>query len=435
MSFSKDRDSNDLLNKNIKPIKDLYYSLTDKERKKYALVEMNIKNFKYYNAKYGREYGDVILNKFHNITSEFIGNKGYVNHTYADNFHFFIEYTEDKNLEEEDSLLAGFLNELIDKLFFNLDSIIDRNVYVSFGIILPSSLNGDFDELINKLSIIRKGCPHIRSRAFSFEIYSEEKYNKYIKKLDLAKNLTSSRVNDEFDIYIQPKVNIHTEKIVGGEVLLRWNKNKEIGLNEYLPVLIEFEEIYLVDLNNFRKACKYIKEGIEKNEPRVQLSFNITNVALLLNDSYEQYISIIEEMGIDTKYIEFELLEDIKFESDKNLCTIIEEFRARDIKCSLDDFGTGNSSFAFLLNGYINSIKLDRMFFRGELTIKRKELIRNLFEIAKVMNVEVVAEGVEDIEYIDYLREVGCNVVQGYYYYKPMPLDEFQKLLDKQFDN
>lgn len=403
-----------------------------KSEKKYALVEANIKNFQYYNAKYGQEYGDSVLKNVFQILQEFVEGRGYVSHTYADNFHFFIEYTETDDPNQSQHILSSFLLELMKKLFFNPDPILHKNIFLSFGIILPSSLHGSFEHLINKLGVIRKSCPQIRSRVNSFEIYNEENYNNYIRKLDLAKRLTEARINDEFEIYVQPKVNINTNKIIGGEVLLRWSNSNGIPLYEYLSLLVEYEEIYLVDLNNFRKTCQYIKEGLEQHNPRVPLSFNITNVALLQQNSHREYLAILEEVGLPPEYIEFEFLEDIKFQNDKRIPEILNSFKQKGIRCSLDDFGTGNSSFAFLLNGGIDCIKLDRMFFQGELTDERKVLLKSIFQIAKNANVSVVSEGVEQAEYIDYFKKIGGQYVQGFYYYKPMPLAEFQQLLDQQ---
>lgn len=435
MSFSNFKENYNTIGKGLTLIKELYYNFSDEERKQYALVEVNIKNFQYYNAKYGREYGDYVLKKIYEIIDNFIDGKGYLNHTYADNFHFFIEYKENIELDESKNVLDCFLLELIKNLFFNSDPILDKNIFLSFGIILPNSLHGDFEELITKLGVIRKSCPQIKSRVNSFEIYDDNNYNNYIRRLDLAKRLTDARINDEFDIHIQPKVNIYTDKIIGGEVLLRWSKSEGMPLYEYLSLLIDYEEIYLVDLNIFKKACKYLKEGLDNNKPRVPLSFNITNVALLQKDSHQEYLSIIDEIGIPTEYIEFEFLEDIKFQNDKRIPEILDSFKEKGIRCSLDDFGSGNSSFAFLLNGGIDSIKLDRMFFTGKLTEKRKSILKSIFELAKNTNVDIIYEGVEDKEYIDYLKEIGGKFVQGFYYYKPMPLNDFQKLLDKQLIN
>lgn len=172
-----------------------------KSEKKYALVEANIKNFQYYNAKYGQEYGDSVLKNVFQILQEFVEGRGYVSHTYADNFHFFIEYTETDDPNQSQHILSSFLLELMKKLFFNPDPILHKNIFLSFGIILPSSLHGSFEHLINKLGVIRK-------------------------------------------------------------------------------------------------SCQYIKEGLEQNNPRVPLSFNITNVALLQQNSHREYLAILEEVGL-----------------------------------------------------------------------------------------------------------------------------------------
>ena len=111
---------------------------------------------------------------------------------------------------------------------------------------------------------------------------------------------------------------------------------------------------------------------------------------------------------------------------------VIKSFNEEGFRCSLDDFGAGNASFSVLLKGYINTIKLDRIFFKDEITEQRKKVISNIIEIGKALDVDVVAEGVEDKEYIDFLKTTDCRIVQGFYYYYPMPLHEFQRLLDRQ---
>ena len=432
MAFSTSEERDKMTGQGLNAVRNLYNQWSDEERGKYALVEVNLKNFQYYNAKYGKEFGDFILELVYQVIERLVEGRGFVNHTYADTFHFFIEYEELPGKTDDDCLLDSFLMDLLQTVFLYDHPTLYKNIFLSVGVILPRFLHGDFEQLIFKLGVTRKSCPHIHSRVNSYEIYTDEKYAGYIRKLDLAKRLTFARVNNEFQLYVQPKVDIRTNKIVGGEVLMRWSQSGDVPLREYLALLVEFAEIYVVDKMLFRTACKYLKEGLDQNRPRVPLSFNITNLALLLRNSHQEYVSIMEEIGVPSQYIEMEVLEDVTFQDNERIPEILRYFKEKHVRCSLDDFGTGNSSFAFLLNGDIDAIKLDRIFFRGELTPKRKALLRQLFEIGRNVGVDVIAEGVEDQVYIDYLREIGGTVVQGFYYYKPMPLEEFQALLDQQ---
>ncbi len=413
-------------------LSDFYQTLSLQERHSYAFVEMNIKYFSYYNARFGHDYGDELLHLIQHILETFLKNRGIVQHVYGDTFHFFIVCSEDPSRSDDENVLQGFLSELVDYLFDNHDRHAHQNIFMSFGILLPHSVYGSYDDLLMKVRFARKNCPQLKHRTYSYEIFSDDNYFNYLAQQDLAKQLTNARKNNEFEIFVQPKVDPRTEKIVAGEVLMRWNHSNGIPLNKYISVLQKYTEIYLVDFALFQKACAYLKEGLTRNEPRVPLSFNVSEVAVCDQNFCSDYFSVISEFGIPPEYLEFEFLEDIKLQQDANVRNVLKQFQEKGMTCSLDDFGAGNSSFAFLLQGGIDCIKLDRIFFQGELTESRKQVLYHLLKIADATNVKVVAEGVEDRTYIDFLKQTNCFAVQGFYYYPPMPLSEFQTLLNYQ---
>ena len=416
-------------------LEDIFYNFNSKERRSYAFVEMNIKNFQYFNARYGRQYGDEILERVDKILVEFLKNRGYIRKREGDTYHFFIycPYSEELDESRDDYVCSEFLIDLTDRLFFNDMKQIDQNIYTSFGIVLPEDLNEDYHELVVKTSVIRKNCLELKKRSYSFEVYTEDKFKKYLNRHDMIHRITEARMNDEFIIYVQPKVNIHTEKIVGGEVLLRWPDSGGISLYECFSVLNELGEIYSLDLYNFKKVCHYLKEGLDKGEKRVPMSFNVPNITVTDIDFKKDYMTNAEEIGVPKEYVEFEFLEDIQFKDGDDIKETIRMFKEEGFHCSLDDFGAGNASFSVLFKGYIDVIKLDRIFFRDAITEQRKQIIENVIQLAKSLHVKVVAEGVEDKEYIDFLKTTDCQVVQGFYYYHPMPLEEFQKLLNEQY--
>ena len=412
-------------------LEEIFYNFTSRERRNYAFVE--IKNFQYFNAKFGRQCGDDILEHIHKILKDFLKNRGYIRKREGDTYHFFIycPYSEEMQESQDEYVCSEFLIELTDKLFFNKIDSINENFFTSFGILLPEQIE-DYQDILVKASVIRKHCRELKKRSYSFEVFTEEKFKKYLNQHDIIHRVTEARMNDEFVIYVQPKVNIHTEKIVAGEVLLRWPESGGISLYECFTVLNELGEIYSLDLYNFKKVCKYLKEGLNKGEKRVPMSFNVPNITITDVDFKKDYMENAEEIGVPKEYIEFEFLEDIQFKDGKQVRDIIRSFKEAGFRCSLDDFGAGNASFSVLLKGYVDVIKLDRIFFRDELTEERKKVIHHVIQIAKALNIQVIAEGVEDKEYIDFLKTTDCEVVQGFYYYRPMPLEEFQKLLDEQ---
>ena len=134
-------------------------------------------------------------------------------------------------------------------------------------------------------------------------------------------------------------------------------------ISECFSVLNEFGEIYTIDLNNFKKVCKYLKDGLDKGEPRVPMSFNIPNITLGDVDFKQDYLEIFKEFDIPKEYMEFEFLEDIQFHVKSRVEENIRAFKEAGFRCSIDDFGAGNMSFSLLFHNQIDVIKLDRIFF------------------------------------------------------------------------
>lgn len=417
-------------------VKAVYETMSEQKASRYAFVEMNIKNWDYFVAAHGLETGNEVLEEITKTLEQFLKNRGYLQRTYRETYHFFILCKEDPKKELDDKVLDTFLMDLVDLLFEIPHPLLLHNFYTSFGILLPSEVNGPYDLLVNKASMMRTNCPELAKRSFCFEVYTKEKYDRYIKKMEQMRSITYARIHDQFTYYIQPKIDIATGKIIGGEVLLRWKDETGniIPTGEYIPYLNTFGEIYLIDLKTFRSVCTYLKEGLDQNQVRVPMSFNICANNFGDHAFVSDYLSITKEIGVPHSYIEFEFMEDIKFDQGSCVFDIIQGFKEEGFCCSIDDFGRGNSSFAVLINSALDIIKLDRLFFKEPLNDKRKQMIKHLVSMIQEMGMKVLAEGVETQEYVDFLKSIACDYIQGFYYYKPMPLKAFQQLLDQQYE-
>lgn len=413
-------------------LREVFSSFTEEQKSNMAFVEMNIKNFQYYNARFGVEHGNGILDQIYSILKKFLEGKGYVERSFGDTFHFFIECPEREGMSGDSLVCNEFLVDLTDDLFYNKIESIHETIFTSFGIILGKDIKGSYDEMLIKAGLMRKICSELKKRSYSFEVFTEEKYEKYLYRQQLMERLTKARMNEEFVIYAQPKVDLHTEKIVGGEILLRWFGREDVSLAECFSVLNEYGEIYTVDLTNFKKVCRYLKEGLENGEVRVPMSFNIPNITIKDVDFKEDYLTILEEFAIPKEYVEFEFLEDLQFHVGSHVEETMRDFKEAGFRCSIDDFGAGNMSFSVLFEKNVDIVKLDRIFFKDPITEQRKDAIRGLIDVVDTFGISVLAEGVEDQEYIDFLKTTKCKWVQGYYYYKPMPLQQFQELIELQ---
>ena len=215
---------------------------------------------------------------------------------------------------------------------------------------------------------------------------------------------------------------------------MRWinEKGELIPLTDFFFSLNEKGDIYLIDLYLFDQVCHWMNQRLKSRLPLVPVSFNITNTSFFDINFLDDYLNILHQYEIPKEYIEFEFLEDIQYGLNEQVIETIEKLKAIGFTCSLDDFGSGYSSYNVLLKTQVDIIKLDRMFFQKQLTEKYAKMLNYTILALKEMDLKILAEGVETKEYVDFLKSAGCDYVQGFYYYKPMPLDEFQQLIDKQ---
>lgn len=265
--------------------------------------------------------------------------------------------------------------------------------------------------------------------AIKYILKSVKKQN---SKNGVEKSLNKALEKGEFEIYLQPKYNLENDSIVGAEALARWNnKNNGIVSPEiFIPILEKNKNIVKLDMYMFEEVCKIISRWSKNNVRLVPISINISKITVSENDDFVIDLkNIIKKYDIDTKFLEIELTERTMFRETNKVVSIIKEIKKIGIKVSLDDFGAGYSSLNILKNIPIDIIKLDKLFLdKKDISEKGKIVIRNIINMANELDLEVVAEGVEFLEQSQFLKSVGCEVVQGYLYGKPMPIREFEKL-------
>lgn len=413
---------------NAEWLKNIYKDIVCKDYQNYVFITLNIKDFRYFTVYYGYEQGNRILKLVMDCICRHLNDKSYAARGYADGFDILYYSKSCKDVEDE------FLYPFIDDIFDVTDPIIYHNIYTSFGLYKLENSDEDYFTAQNKAEIARLGCREFNHRSFCFDEMNEQRYESYLARNTLNSNLTSARLNNEFVPFIQPKIDLKTDQVVGGEILMRWiNKDGElIPLSNFFFSLVEKADIYLIDLNLFDQVCGWLDQRIKENKPVVPLSFNITNTSFFDINFLDDYIEIFHKYNIPEAYIEFEFLEDIQFGLNDQVIDTIDKLKAFGFICSLDDFGSGYSSFNVLLKSKVDIIKLDRMFFQKKLTEEYERMLRHTILALKEMNVKILAEGVETKEYVDFLKSAGCDFVQGFYYHKPMPLAEFQKLIDDQ---
>jgi diguanylate cyclase (GGDEF)-like protein len=254
-----------------------------------------------------------------------------------------------------------------------------------------------------------------------------------ITKMKLTNSLYRALDRNELYLNYQPQISAETQEIIGFEALLRWN-NKEHGLvspNIFIPMAEQTGLIRQIGLWTIKTACEDFKSFKKCYDKDIILSINLSIEQLKDNNIAEKINKILFDTETDAKDIQIEITESIAFNEDPNILQRLKDIRNLGIKISIDDFGKGYSSFNRLKTFPIDLLKIDMDFVRGITAPSKKDraIIKSIIQIAKNLNIEVLAEGVETKEQYTYLKYNGCDMIQGYYFYKPMPANEIESLI------
>ena len=236
----------------------------------------------------------------------------------------------------------------------------------------------------------------------------------------------------EFIVYYQPKVSVKDQKLCGCEALVRWNRNGQIiPPVEFLPILEKEASICQLDFYVFRKVCEDLRSWIDAGMAPVRVSSNFSRHHLGNPHLIDDILRIMKEYKIDSKYIEIELTEASDFEDKVAMQKFVNGLRENNISVSIDDFGTGYSTFAAIKDLNVNVIKLDKSLLDhiGDETHHDEVVIRNMVNMINELNLEVVAEGVENSKQLDFLQNAHCSIIQGFIFDKPLSKEEFEKRL------
>jgi len=266
------------------------------------------------------------------------------------------------------------------------------------------------------------------------------KYRRYLhemtdyvqSQLTIQNGLIDALKNDEFVLYYQPQLNIETGTITGVEALIRWNHPVKGILSpvEFIPIAEKTGLIVPIGEWVLRSACKQLKSWNTQGIDHLTMAINLSSRQFKEENFFQKTMDIFYETGIDLNTIELELTESILLEETAKVLKILTDFKTAGIHLSLDDFGTGYSSLSYLKLFPINKLKIDQSFVKNIITYgSDSNLIKAIIAMARALNLTTIAEGVELQEQFDFLRQEGCDEIQGYLLGKPMPAEQFKIFL------
>ena len=388
-----------------------------------TVIQFNLSQYTIVNKEIGRAAGDIAMRKYFEAFRSLIGENGIICRVGGDNF------------------VASFKNELLDKVLriaegypVVYDEENEKRILISAYVgvfVFPEGYVFDRPgEVIGKIFSTVQDAKHGINGNVVY--YNEKASADKEKYMHVRRFFKEALANGEFQAFYQPKVNIDTGEIVGAEALCRWVlDNKIIAPVDFIPALEQNTDICSLDLYMLDLVCRDIRRWLDEGRKVVRVSVNLSRKNLIDPDLIEHLLTIIKRHGIPHRYIEFELTEtttDVEF---TDLKRIVNGLREKDICITVDDFGVGYSSLNLIREIPWDVLKLDRCFIPTDENYGVTELMfRYVVGMAKAMGLECVAEGVETAKQVEILRENDCLIAQGYYFDKPLPVNEFEKKLD-----
>ncbi|MCR5701218.1 MAG: GGDEF domain-containing phosphodiesterase [Lachnospiraceae bacterium] len=388
----------------------------------YAFVHFDIKEFKVINEVYGHIAANNVLINIVKAMNE-------ADFVYAsarchnDNFAMMIK---DMPEDEMISQLEGFFNKLS-----HLEVDDNYTIYYRCGVVpmqrsmLLGNRVADAGKMAQSLGTNSNKTDII---IYTDKMHDDILWSKYIKAyVDTAID------NDEFLVYLQPKFDIKQETIKGAEALIRWNyKNKEfLPPDRFIPFFEKDGSIGKVDDIVLNKVCAALDKWKKEGKPLYPISVNLSRNRMYDKNIVNHLTEIVDSYNVSHELIDFELTESATYEYKEHMLGILQDLRNRGFLISMDDFGTGYSSLSLLTEMPLDTLKIDKSFV-DKIGLEKENdkditVIKHIIILAKELNFMCLAEGAEIKTQIDELRTLGCDVIQGYYYSKPIPLDEYEK--------
>jgi len=382
-------------------------------------ISVNINNFHLINELYGREAGDNVLHHMGMYLLDLRDKTGAtIARIEADQFLIYIP-SGAVNYEE--------ISEDIDKHF---DTFPDIHVRVRSGIYrdVDKSIEMErrFDRAMQAANTIKDDYK------VNIAYYDESIHQKRLFDMQLIDEFDEALEQGQFQLYFQPKYNIEGETpyLTSAEALIRWVHPVYgmISPGVFIPLFESNGLITKLDFWIWKKAIQCIADWKKKYNKDITLSINISRVDLYNHNLVSYLEDNLEQYGVSKDQVYLEITESAYSEETNQLVNVVDKLRGDGFKIEMDDFGTGYSSLAMLAKVPVDVIKMDMLFVSGmHSNEKRETMIQLVMDIAKYLKIRTVAEGVEDKETVDFLKSVGCSIIQGYYFSKPLPEEEFVK--------
>ena len=393
----------------------------------YILSYNNITNFKYINDRFGMQAGDELLRFWVDKSLPTLAEDEAMGRLEADHFAVLrrVEGEERMRRDEED-VLNPLRNYFIDR------GEGTRVQLCSGGYVLvPEDYQRpDVDHMLDCARVAERRLRETRKDGFEF--YNPKQWEKGRLSADIVSHLPLALQSGEVEVWYQPQVNFDTGEIIGVEALCRWDHDKLGWLlpSEFIPVLEESGLIYDLDCFVWEKVCQDLRRWGEQGK-RLSASVNLARNDVLKDTNIPGHLyNLVQSHGLTPDQLRVEITETAYVEDSALLIATTMKLRELGFAVEMDDFGSGYSSLHMLKEVPVDRIKLDLNFLTGTGDpVKGHAIVSKMIELVSLLGMDLIAEGVETVEQASFLQERGCSEMQGYYFYKPMPVSDFEAVL------
>ncbi|MEL7035781.1 MAG: EAL domain-containing protein [Cyanobacteria bacterium J06592_8] len=389
------------------------------------LLSINIDRFRRIHEAWGYEASNRLLKAVGQRMKEQWGSKAKIAHLDEEKFTLILEPLED---ERKIVQMTQMLLKNLSFPFF----IDDKEVVLSFsmGVAFYPRNGLEVDQLLHRSQIAlryseEKGENHYECYQPTLEVKNDD-------QIALENDLRRALERDEFQLYYQPKFNLKTGKIVGAEALIRWIETKRgfVSPGVFIPLAEETGLIEPIGEWVLETACREIKACQELGLEGMEIAVNLSGRQFNLPDIRQRILEILLAVDLPPSYLELELTESFLVEQEETSISKLNNLRELGLRIAIDDFGTGYSSLSYLQQFPFDVLKLDLCFIRDlDQNPKNQIIVEAVIKMAHQLNLQVVAEGVETQAELNLLKQYNCDIIQGYLFSRPLPIQEFKALV------
>ena len=389
---------------------------------KFAVVYIETVHFNYIYDNFGESAAFRMLEHVIKAIESTLGNQEVFGRLTDDHFIVLYHYRELDDLRTRLNHLSSLAN--------NYDELKSHNLYLKLNMgvyCIDRSENLGIQQMYDRAAAARRSNPNPQFENVCF--YDNEIREKVVHESEIESKMESAIKNNEFKMFYQPKFNVAQNRPDGAEALVRWF-NPETGHfrvpSEFLPIFEMNGFIATMDKYVMVEVCKFISESTSQGYRMVPISVNVSRFTAMQPDFVEYYVSIKRKYGIPDNFLTIEFTESFAYENYDVINKTVQEFHKNGIYCSIDDFGSGYSSYQILKDLCMDELKLDRFFIKPGVSSERDDkLLRSIISLAKDLNMKVTQEGVETVDDLKRLVDMKCNVIQGYLYSRPIAATDF----------